>query len=441
MGLLNFKKKKTNRVCVIGLDGVPHSLLTDLASRGVMPAFKSLIEKGSLHRMKASLPEISSVSWTDFMTGTNPGTHGIFGFTDLKPNSYDLRFPNFNNLKTDTIWDILGRCGKKSIVINQPSTYPARRINGLLISGFVAIEMAKAVYPLSYKAPLEKMGYEIDIDTFRARENHSLLWSQLEQTLEGRRQAFRSFWPQDWDYFEIVFTGTDRLMHFLWDAYPEKNHPQHQKFLDYYRKIDGLVEEIVGDFEKLTGSLDGLFLLSDHGFAGIEQEVYLNAYLREHGWLSFENDPPQNLNEISDGSKAFALDPNRIYIHTKDRYPKGQVNPEDKAAVKKDLKALFEGLEFKGKKVVRKVFDTEEIYSGPETAKGPDLIVLSHTGFDMKGSFKKKEVFDRTNLQGMHTWDDAFFWAREMISENLSISHPASLILEKLKAGKTADGQ
>lgn len=437
MGLLNFKKKKKNRVCVIGLDGVPHSMLTDLASRGVMPAFSSLIEKGALHQMKASLPEISSVSWTNFMTGTNPGTHGIFGFTDLKENSYDLRFPNFHNVKADTIWDILGRAGKESIVINQPSTYPARRISGLLISGFVAIEMSKAVYPLSYKAPLEKMGYEIDIDSFRAREDHNLLWTQLEKTLEGRRKAYRYFWPKDWDYFEIVITGTDRLMHFLWDAYVDENHPHHQQFLDYYGKIDVLIEEITGEFEKLTGNSSGLFLLSDHGFAGIEQEVYLNSYLRKHGWLSFEKETPQNLNEISPVSKAFALDPNRIYIHTKNRYPGGSVNPEDVPAVKKDLKALFEGLEYKGKKVVREVLDTKDIYSGPETGKGPDLIVLSHSGFDMKGSIKRKEEFGRTSLQGMHTWDDAFFWAKEWISENLSISDPAQLILEKLTGGRT----
>ena len=79
-----FKRKKKRRVCVIGLDGVPYPLLLDLAEKGVMPNFAELIKSGHLHKMKASLPEISSVSWTDFMTGTNSGTHGIFGFTDFK---------------------------------------------------------------------------------------------------------------------------------------------------------------------------------------------------------------------------------------------------------------------------------------------------------------------------------------------------------------------
>ena len=46
MGL--FKKNKTNRVCVIGLDGVPCTMLQDLADQGVMPRFKELIDSGYL---------------------------------------------------------------------------------------------------------------------------------------------------------------------------------------------------------------------------------------------------------------------------------------------------------------------------------------------------------------------------------------------------------
>jgi predicted AlkP superfamily phosphohydrolase/phosphomutase len=170
------KKKKENRVCVIGLDGVPYGLLLDLAKRGIMSTVGRIVDAGRLHKMKASLPEISAVSWTNFMTGTNPGTHGIFGFTDLKPKSYDLRFPNYNDLKVPTIWDKLGQQGRRSVIINQPSTYPAKPLNGVMISGFVALDLAKAVFPPEIKGPLEQTGYQIDIDTMKARENHNFLW-------------------------------------------------------------------------------------------------------------------------------------------------------------------------------------------------------------------------------------------------------------------------
>lgn len=425
-----FKKKKKKRVCVIGLDGVPHSLLLDLARKGVMQATSRLIEEGHLHKMKASLPEISAVSWTDFMTGTNPATHGIFGFTDFKENSYDLRFPNFHNLKKETFWDILGGKGKRCIIINQPSTYPARKINGALISGFVAIELEKAVFPLSQKGPLEKIGYLIDIDIPKSRENHSFLWQELEKTLAGREKAWNYLWPQDWDYFEFVITGTDRLHHFLWSAYEDKNHTFHQKFLDYYRQIDRLIDKIVSSFQKLTEDDEGLYLLSDHGFSKIEQEVYLNSWLEKKGYLKFKNPNPESLSEISKESIAFALDPNRIYLNLKGKFPKGIVDSSEKKSLKDKIKKDLGKLEYEGKKVVRKIFEAEEIYTGPYLADGPDLIVLSEYGFDMKGSIKKKEVFGRTDLQGMHTWDNAFFWAKSDWSKDLAISDLATIILK-----------
>ena len=431
MGL--FKKNKTNRVCVIGLDGVPCTMLQDLADQGVMPRFKELIDSGTLHSMKASLPEISSVSWTDFMTGTNPGTHGIFGFTDLKENSYDLRFPNFNDMKAPTIWARLAESKKKSIVINQPSTYPARRINGVLISGFVAIELEKAVYPLAYKTALEHIGYKIDIDTFKAREDHEFLWKELDRTLEGRRKAFNFFWDEEWDFFEFVFTGTDRIQHFLWDAFQDTGHPYHQRFLDYYHRIDGLIKNISDAFQKKTGGLEGFYLLSDHGFTGIIQEVYLNVWLKDNGFLGFETPEPQKLEEISSDSRAFTMDPNRIYIHYADRYPKGSVDRKEGRALKEEISEKLQGLEYDGRRIVHRVFDTEEIYSGPMAGNGPDLIVVSEHGFDMKGSVKKDTLFGRTALQGMHTWDNAFFWSTEDFGADLNIADLAKILLDNLK--------
>jgi len=43
------KKKKKKRVCVIGLDGVPYSLLLDLAQKGIMPAMAQLLNSNSRH--------------------------------------------------------------------------------------------------------------------------------------------------------------------------------------------------------------------------------------------------------------------------------------------------------------------------------------------------------------------------------------------------------
>lgn len=424
-----FKKKKKKRVLVIGLDGVPHFLLLDLAQKGIMPEVSRLIESGHLHRMKASLPEISSVSWTNFMTGTNPGTHGIFGFTDLKKDSYSLRFPNFLDLKKETFWDSLGKRGKKCIIINQPSTYPAREINGILISGFVAIELSKAVYPFSFLSTLEKMNYMIDIDTLKSREDSEFLWQELSKTLGARQKALESLLNEEWDYFEFVVTGTDRLHHFQWDAYEDENHTGHRRFLDYYRQIDRMINKIVESTKKISSEDSSFYLLSDHGFTGIEQEVYLNAWLEKEGYLGFTTSSPESLSEIHPSTKAFAMDPNRIYLNIKEKFPQGCVEQSEKETLKEEIRKKLEEMEYGGKKAVKCVFDAEEIYSGPFVPQGPDLIVLSEPGFDMKGSVKKKEIFGRTNLQGMHTWDDAFFWSQTEHGEELTISDLAEIIL------------
>ena len=427
-----FKKKKKKRIFVLGLDGVPYSLLQDLADRDIMPTVKSLINSGHLHKMKASLPEISAVSWTDFMTGSNSGTHGIFGFTDFKSDTYDLLFPNFLDLQTKTFWDTLGDQKKRSIVINQPSTYPAREINGILISGFVAIDLAKAVYPPSIRASLDKLDYQIDIDTMKSRKDPEFLWKDLHRTLDRRINTLDLFWKQDWDYFEFVITGTDRLMHFLWNAYKDTEHPHHKKFLDYYRRIDQVIGHIVNSFRQLNDNDEGLYLLSDHGFTGIEQEVYLNVWLEEQGYLHFDSSPPESLGNISSTSSAFAMDPNRIYLNMRDKFPKGSVNPSDRDSLKKEIAGKLENLEWNGKKIVRQVFDAQQVYSGPHAGQGPDLIVLSEYGYDMKGSIKKKEIFGRTNLQGMHTWDDAFFWGNNDYGPDLAIANLSQIILDKL---------
>lgn len=423
------KRKGRRRVCVIGLDGVPHGLILDLARRGVMSTMARLMESGHLHRMRASLPEISAVSWTDFMTGADAGTHGVFGFTDLKPRSYDIRFPNFADVKAPTIWDTLGAEGRTSIVINQPSTYPARPLEGTLISGFVALELSRAVWPLSRLAVLEKMGYQIDVDVQRARESPETLWQELDKTMAGWQKALNHFWDEDWDYFEFVITGTDRLHHFLWKAYEEPGHPWHQAFLDFYRQVDRLIGKILASYQKISSGLDGLFLLSDHGFCGAVQEVRLNSWLAENGFLKFTKPEPESLADVSPRAKAFALDPNRIYLHLKSRFPHGSVARADRRSLLEDISAGLRELRHDGRKVVREVFLGEEIYHGSFVARGPDLVVVGEPGFDMKGSLKKGSVFAKPSLQGMHTWDDAFFWAGQEHGDGLAIKDLAAIIL------------
>ena len=417
MGLFDKLKKKVKpRVVVVGLDGVPYTLLVDLKNKGRIPNMTSIFERGYFGQMSVCIPEISSVSWSSFMTGTQPGEHGIFGFTDLQPGTYKMYFPNFMHLKAPTLWEDLGARGMKTVVINMPATYPARQINGMLISGFVAVDINKAVYPPSLVPRFNEIDYRIDVDTMRGRDDHEFLFRDLDATLEGRERAVDFLWHEtDWDLFIVVVTGTDRLMHFLWDAFEEEAHPHHQAFLDYFRKVDDFVGRVYDRFLSLEGSKEEkkqFYMLSDHGFTKIKTEVYLNRWLQENGYLKFGKEQPETIMDIGPGSTAFAMDPSRIYINLKGKYPLGALDASDYERVRRELKEGLEELTFEdGNKIANRIWFKEELYHGPHVDRGSDLIVLAHHGYDLKGKVMSDNVFGRTNLVGMHTQDDAFFFS------------------------------
>jgi predicted AlkP superfamily phosphohydrolase/phosphomutase len=404
-------KRKGKRACVVGLDGVPHSLLCTLMEGGAMPNTRRILAGGVLRSMTVTLPEISSVSWSTFMTGRNPGEHGIFGFTDLKAHSYDLRFPMFPDLKCETIWDRLGRSGLRSIVVNQPSTYPAREIPGVLISGFVAIDIDKALYPRRYLASLARARYRVDIDTDKCRDDPERLFAGLGFLLGCRKAILEELWEkEEWNLVEIVITGTDRLHHFAWDAWENPSHEHHENFVNYYRQVDDFIGWVHAKFAGESED-DNFFMLSDHGFCGTRHEVNVNTILEEHGFLSFDGNGDKELGAISGKARAFALDPARVYVHRAGRYPNGRVPEADVAAIKRDLTALFESIESDGGPVVRRVFDGAQEYFGRHKAQGPDLMLIPRNGYDLKGRVGAREIVGERRLQGMHTWDDAFFFS------------------------------
>jgi len=437
MGLFDkFRKKDRPRAVVVGLDGVPYTLLQDLKDRGRIPNMASIFEAGYFRQMSVCVPEISSVSWSSFMTGTQSGEHGIFGFIDLVPGTYDMYFTNFTHLKTPTLWDDLAANDKKTVVSNMPGTYPARNINGVLISGFVAVDLNKAVSPHSFVPLLTEMRYRIDLNTTKARQNHEFLFKDLAEILGARERVVEFLWKEvDWDLFIVVITGTDRLMHFLWDAYENEKHPYHQDFLNYFGKIDAFVGRVYDRFAALDGSQDQrnqFYMLSDHGFTKIKTEVYLNRWLEKNGYLRFNKDYPETIMDIGTGSTAFVLDPGRLYINMKGKYPLGTVDPTAYQRIREELKEGLENIKFEdGQQIIKKIFFKEELYQGPYVHRGPDLVLLPNPGYDMKGRVNSDLIFTRTDLTGMHTQDDAFFY-NSIDNECGSIFEVKKMILKTL---------
>ena len=402
----------SSRVAVIGLDGVGLPLVQDLIARGLVPNLARLAASGTMAPMRSSIPTISSVSWTGFMTGQNPGKHGVYGFTDVKPGTLTMFFPNFGNVKSETLWDVAGRAGKRSIVMNIPNTYPARPLNGLLVSGFVAVSLERAVYPQELLPRLKEDGYKIDVDYMNADQRPDAFFADLTATLEARRRVYlRLLREEPWDLFIGVITECDRLHHYFWSQYVDPSAAHHAAFLDFYRRLDDVLGALIEALPHGTP----LFVVADHGHTLIHREFYPNAWLRAQGLLSLTADKPKGLADLDPRSKVFVLDPGRIYVHRQGRFPLGTVSAAEAdellARVSEGLRTLRDdsaGAPAAGRPVPR-VYARDEIYHGPEVASAPDMVIHFNDGYDPKGALGRSEVFGRSALTGMHTYADSLF--------------------------------
>jgi len=407
-------------VVIIGLDGVPCRLIKDLTEKDIMPETKKLIDKGLLTQMQSSIPEISSVAWSSVITGKNPGEHGIFGYTDIPVGTYRLSFPNFNSLKAAPFWQ--KNSNQKSIILNVPSTFPVKPLNGIHISGFVSLDFKRSVYPNSLIPKLQKLNYKIDVDSSKAHKSLDLFLKDLDFTLKARIATYRTLWNQeDWDVFMLVFTGTDRLAHFLWSAYEDEAHKYHNAFLDHFHQID----EAIGEIASQITEKDLLILLSDHGFESLKKEVNINFILKESGLLKINSDSRRYYADIDESTEAFALEPSRIYLNLKEKFPRGSVTENDYEKLITDITSIFSALQYKDQKVIKKTLRKEEIYNGEYIHSAPDLVLLSNSGFNLKASLKATQTFEDSVFTGKHTQHDAFLLIGNKSLENIIPEYPS----------------
>jgi predicted AlkP superfamily phosphohydrolase/phosphomutase len=147
---------KADRVVVVGLDGLDPGRVKKLMQAGRLPYLARLAERGTFTELGTTLPPISPVAWSTFMTGVNPGKHNIFDFLNRDLRTY---FPELSSArvtsgsrwsflaalglgkdpvrllrKSQPFWKILGDHGVFSTILRVPITFPPERFHGLLLS-------------------------------------------------------------------------------------------------------------------------------------------------------------------------------------------------------------------------------------------------------------------------------------------------------------------
>lgn len=413
MGLLRrFRERKSPRVVVVSLDGTPYTLIRRMMDEGRMPNLAALAAQGTLRQMDSVWPWVSSVAWATFMTGCNPGKHGIFGFVDRDLATGRTYIPTARHLRAPTLWEVLSQAGKRVAVFNVPVTYPPRPVNGLLVGCFLSPKLEKATYPPDLAATLQGLGYRIDTDPWLARESKAKMLQDIEDVLERRiRTLFHFLEEERWDFFMMHVMETDRLHHFLWREM-ETGEPRDLAagFYRVYARVDAMLDRLREHLDEATT----LFVLSDHGFCGIDKEVYVNRWLADQGWLRLRTvppDPQKGVAEVDPASRAYSLDPGRVFVNLKGREPTGGVEPTDYEAVREEIAAAAVDLRDpeSGRPFFRRAFRREELYHGPYLEQAADLILAPYDGYDPKGPlYKESLTFRGDALVGMHTYDDAF---------------------------------
>jgi predicted AlkP superfamily phosphohydrolase/phosphomutase len=419
-----------SRVIVLGIDGVPHSLLTRLIEAGELPNFARLAQQAPLRQMDSVHPTVSSAAWTSYATGKQPGKHGIYGFVDRKAGTYEITIPLSTSVASKTIWEVLGAAGKRVFGMNVPVTYPPRRVNGILIGGFLCPTVDKVANPPEVARYLRSIGYQVDSDPMLARKSRDLMLPNLHETLDRRMEAmFHFLQAEPWDYFHTHVMATDRLHHFLIADYEAGNQPYADEFLAFYHKLDGYLGKLLA----AAGDDCALVVMSDHGFCPVKAEVQLSQWLVEAGWTASrpsEGGDPLAIDPSR--SKAYSLIPGRVFVNLKGREPAGIVPLEEFQEVRERLaRDLLSLRTTDGDPVIRKVFRREELY-WPDGARGPredmpleelvaadsafgraaDLVAIPFDGYDLKMGLGAGKCFVQTQLEGMHTYHDASIMAR-----------------------------
>ena len=152
----NTVSRFTQKLVIIGFDGMDPDLLKQWIDAGRLPTFKRLAERGGLYPLATTHSPESPTAWASFATGVNAGKHNIYDFLVRDTSTYlpDLGMvrreppkflfgyipvakPQIHSIRGGTsFWVTAGRAGVRTSVLTVPVTFPPEEVpNGELLSG------------------------------------------------------------------------------------------------------------------------------------------------------------------------------------------------------------------------------------------------------------------------------------------------------------------
>jgi len=416
---------KPNKVFIIGLDGGTFDLMDPWLSEGRLPNIKRLIDNGVRATLNSVILPFTPQAWGSFMTGMNPGNHGVFGFKEKEEGKYSFQFVNNRSIKSKTLWEYLGERGKDSILVNIPMTYPTEEIEGIIVGGMDSPgvesdftfppEIKQEVFEVvkDYVIHLHVGAGYLDSDKKRRKAVAELI--RMVACRERLILHFMEKYP--WDFFAVNFSAIDQVQHHFW-KYLKGNNEFAEVIPDIYKRVDEAVGRIL---EKMPSGTT-VFMMSDHGSGAASSHVlFIDEWLREQGLLQFKTRistrgliskfvkwvltaSSQKLSSSFKDrlmkwfpgirvrsqsyirraliewkeTKAFSGEhPSTLRINLKGRDAEGTVGTAEYEALRDELIERLESLTDPetGEILIEKVYKKEELYHGNCLHSAPDLIL------------------------------------------------------------------
>ncbi len=178
---------------VLGIDGMDPAILRRLIAEGKAPNFKKLAEQGGFQELGTSNPPQSPVAWSNFVTGLDPGGHGIYDFVHRDPATYmptssatpppgdpgtfvkvgGYHLPVLpgdevlNNRSGTAWWDAVYAAGVDVEVYRIPGNYPVPASEAKTLSGMGTVDMRGGYGEYTWitdSAPVPPQGHDLKGD-------------------------------------------------------------------------------------------------------------------------------------------------------------------------------------------------------------------------------------------------------------------------------------
>lgn len=426
----------TQKVIVIALDGATFDLIEPWATAGHLPNLQQLMTQGAWARLVSTQPPITGAAWTSFQTGVHPGRHGIFDWLARKDGSYQLTPISSHWIKREVLWEYLSRHGKRVGVMGVPVSYPARPVNGFILTDLLTPDRVNYAFPPELKDEIERhVGpYPVMPEHWRGRYAAQAWVQHLQDSLQRRIEiALYLMRKKPWDFFMIHCMETDSVSHQMWHLVDGIKRPRYHggdctgnPILEIYQAADRALGQVLAEL----GDETTVFVISDHGFGPLYYNIYLNCWLYERGYLLLKKNittllkqfawrlglTPENLYVWAERARLLDLgsrlrhghlhdllgrvflstqnidwpktrayshgNVGQIYLNLKGREPQGCVEPAHAEALRNEIIEELKKFAnpYTHSPVFERIYRKEEIYWGEEIARAPEILLVPSDG-------------------------------------------------------------